>query len=485
MKKNNRKALAAIGVLIGFPIALNAVGVFIPKRYTAEMRLLVDQSLQRAQISENPYQAIDDISEFDRPRSTQTQLDILTGTDVLEGAIAMAAQNLPGKISVDQDNADMYENLQRRTTVDNELNSDILSVRVTENDPVLAAELANDIGQSYSNYIKTIAKEGGSDELRALDKEIDDAQAELTSMDEGIKRLKTKSHIFDTLQSGEAEAGTKSATDQRLAQVSGQYRGAVASLADAELELAKIPKIIRSGNRNAVNPTEINLDESLAGERATLADLQAQYYPDFPLVKREQERIKNLEQQQKAIVKNIDAEQYTSANPVYQTQLENVENYREQVKSLRDEMASLQAASEHSAHVLDTIPLAEQELQSMTRSRNVAEQNYLALEQRRSVLKAIGMARQPSARVVSRALPPGSPSFPDPRLLTMAGLALGAFFAILIVMPRPQGPEAYAGGYVPTLPPDDASQLTARRSPSEERSIRSDPAGGSGDVNGV
>lgn len=477
MKKNNRKALAAIAVLIGIPILMNVFGLFIPKRYTAEMRLLVDQSLQRAQIAENPYQAIDDISEFDRPRSTQTQLDILTGTDVLEGALELAAQNLPGKINLDKDSSATYENLQRRTTVDNELNSDILSVRVTEDDPQVAAELANDIGQSYSNYIKTIAREGGSDELRALDKEINDSQAELTKMDEDIKEMKAKNHIFDVMQSGEAEAGTKSAMDQRLAQVSGEYRGAKAALSDAELELAKIPKIIPTGNRNAVNPTTINLDEALTGERATLADLEATYYPDFPLVKREKERIRNLEQQQRTIVKNIDAEQYTASNPVYQTQLENVQQYRGQVESLKHEMQSLQVSSENSAAILNGIPATEQVLQSRIRARSVAEQNYMALEQRRTILQAIGMARQPSARVVSRALPPSAPSFPDSRLLTLAGLALGAFFAILIVMPRPQSGDSYPTGYTASLGPDEASPL-APRAASEERAIRDDPTDG-------
>src|SRR5580658_5080959 len=125
-----KKALWAIAVLIGVPVGLNLIGLAIPKRYTAEMRLLVDQSIQHAQITEDPLQPLNDISEFDRPRSTQTQLDILTGTDVLQGALELGARRLPNKIKSDPAVISQeYEDLLRRVTVDNELTSDILSVR--------------------------------------------------------------------------------------------------------------------------------------------------------------------------------------------------------------------------------------------------------------------------------------------------------------------------------------------------------------------
>src|SRR5579862_7283951 len=110
-----KKALWALAVLVGVPVGLNLIGLAIPKRYTAEMRLLVDQSIQHAQITEDPLQPLNDISEFDRPLSTQTQLDVLTGTDVLQRALELGASHLPNTIKDDPSSASaQYEDLVRR-----------------------------------------------------------------------------------------------------------------------------------------------------------------------------------------------------------------------------------------------------------------------------------------------------------------------------------------------------------------------------------
>jgi uncharacterized protein involved in exopolysaccharide biosynthesis len=468
MKKQQR-AIAAIVVVVGLPLAFFLVGQALPKRYTAEMRLLVDQSLQHAQIEENPYQSIDDISEFERPRSTQTQLDVLTGTDVLQRALAMGQKNLPDKIQLDTDPATTYENLQRRLTVENEQNSDILTVKVTENDPEVAAELANDIGLAYSEYIRQLAREGGADELRALSQEITTSKNSLTAMDQRIQEMKTKSHIFDVMQSGEAEAATQSATEQKLAQVQGEYRGAVAALDDAEGQLHLMSPMMPTGQRDAVNPTRLAIEQDLTAERVTLAEYRSHYYDDFPLVKAQEKRIQELEDQEKEADHEIKAEHYVAPNPVYQTQLENVQSLRSQVASLQHQVDSLTAAENHSTDVLNKIPQAEQELQALVRSRTVAEQDFEALEQRRSILQSIGVARQPSARIVSTALPPSRPSFPDPRLMVMAGLALGVFFAVLILMPR-ANPTGYAYDRGEPLPGEPGfDRLSGRSSASPVR----------------
>jgi uncharacterized protein involved in exopolysaccharide biosynthesis len=375
---------------------------------------------------------------------------------VLQRALELGAERLPSKIKSDPASAAQeYEELLRRVSVENELNSDILSVRVTQTDPEVAAELANDIGLSYAEYVKTLARGGGADELRALETEIADSRATLTSMDRQIADLKAKSRIFDVMQSGEAESATKSATDERMAQVEGQYRGQIAALADAEQQLRVIPRSISSGHRNAISPVVYNLQETLAAERTNLADLRSQYYDDFPLVKRQTQRVRDLEKQLRSTQAEVEAENYTGVNPVYQAQWETVESLRSQVRSLERQVEALRAASEKSSTVLAGIPAAERKLQALIRQRTVAEQNFEQIEQRRAIVQAIGMARQPSARIVSTALPPTRPSFPDSRLLTMGGFALGAFFAILILMPRPSGP--YAGDGLGVLPSQSAA----------------------------
>jgi hypothetical protein len=86
---------------------------------------------------------------------------------------------------------------------------------------------------------------------------------------------------------------------------------------------------------------------------------------------------------------------------------------------------------------LDKIPAAEQQLQSLIRDRTTYEQTYEQLAQRQTTAIHSVEVQRPPAEVVSPALPPATASFPDKKLLTLTGLALGVFFAVLILMPRP------------------------------------------------
>ncbi len=477
-----KKTIWAIAVLIGMPVGMYLIGLAVPKRYTAEMRLLVDQSMQHSQYVANPYQYVDDISEFSRPRSTQTQLDILTGSDVLQRAMELGAQHMPNKIKGDHDTAAL-EDLLRRVAVENELNSDILTVRVTQSDPEVAAELANDIGDSYAEFVKSLARTGGSDELRALETAIKDSKATLTSMDRQIAVLKAKSNIFDPMQSGLAEAGTKSAHDQKLAQIEGEYNGQTAALSVAEAQLHTMSPTIVSDNRNSVNPLALNLTQALANEETALVDLRTQYHDDFPYVKKEKQRIQEIERQLKAVEKEIPSENDTSPNPVYQAQLENVQNLRSQVQSLRLQVEVLKAASQRSAGILAAIPSAEQQLQALIRVRTVAEQNFEQLEQRRTLVQSSGYSRQPSAKIVSTALPPTRASFPDQRLLTLGGFALGAFFAVLILMPRAQNVDGYAGGYGSLPREEPYNQLSEGHQPGDQSIVKQPGSGNLPDDN--
>ena len=108
-KKRSYKFLWALLALIMLPLAFNAVSVFMQKRYTAEMRLMVDETSQTTQEMSNPFQQFDDIQQAARPRSTQTQLDILTGTVVVEDALKMANDRLPEKVNLKGREADLYE----------------------------------------------------------------------------------------------------------------------------------------------------------------------------------------------------------------------------------------------------------------------------------------------------------------------------------------------------------------------------------------
>jgi len=464
-KKKLRKVLLSVLVLIAFPVAFNIVGLFLQPRYSAEVRVLVDETTPATPIEQSQFQFISDIENAYRPRSTQTQLDIMTGSDVLLAAIRMAHDKMPDKVKMDDEHlAQIYDTLAKRLTVDNEMNSDILSLKVTQNDPAVAAEIANDIALAYIDYMKSLAAQAGSQEVQMLQATLDQEKRQLLQTDKQISDIKAKSQVLDVTTAEQAAAANRSTAEQKLADVQGQYDGAASSLKIAEAELKRIPVTISTGTQTQANPVLLNVQQSLATERLALADLESKYDDSFPMVKEQKLRVKNVESQIKDLKEKIEGSDSEGPNPVYQTQLNNVITLRTQVKAFAEQYASAKAEYDKASAQAGAIPAAERQLQGLIRNRTVAEQNYETLFQKLSAIQTEGLARKPEVQVVSPAYPPTTPSFPDPRLLTLAGIALGGFFAILILMPRPETPgdasKTLGVQDTPTLPsdaPDDSA----------------------------
>ncbi|HWD37696.1 MAG TPA: GNVR domain-containing protein [Fimbriimonas sp.] len=439
--KKTGKVIWAIGVLVAFPIGMNIFARTLPKRYTAEMRLMVDQATQQLPSQEGPLSNIDDIGKFAGPRNPQTTLDILTGSDVIDSAIAMAAYRLPNKVDKNRNSAAVYDDLVKRMTVDNELNSDILTIRVTQNDPEVAAELANDIGLAYTGYIQKLSKDAGAVMEGMLNKEITLAKSQLTDIDKKISDLKSKTQVYDVQQSESQLASAKSLADQRLASAQALYTGAAAQLQDAEQGINSIPKMVASTSRTTINPALVSLQQQLATEQANLAEARSKFQDDFPEVKHEAAKVAAIERQLKSLKVQVPGGVDMSPNPIYQSALTSLVQLRGQVKAYEQQAAQAKVDDDKATQDLAQIPSAEEQLQSLIRDRTVKEQNYEALAQRQTQLQAVGATRQANARIVSPALVPDGPSFPDSKMFSLAGLAMGAFLAVLIMMPRPEQEE--------------------------------------------
>jgi uncharacterized protein involved in exopolysaccharide biosynthesis len=437
-KKRSFKFLWAIGMLILFPVVFNLLSATMTKRYSAEMRLMVDESTEGTQIATGPFANLDAFQIEGRPRSAQTQLDVLTGTTVLENAYQLAADRMPEKFSKSGNPAKIYEDMVNRLAVDNEPNSDILSIRVTEDDPEVAAELANDIGLAYIDYSKKIERESGTLMSDQLSLQIKPLRAKLAAIDAQISEIKQKANIYD-INAYEGEAGsTKEAADRQVAAALANYDGGKAQLAVAESELAEVPKYIQTGTHTQLNPVLVTLQPELAAENVSLAQLRAQYQENFPLVKEEEQKIADLKKQMKAFRQYVSSGEDRSINPVYQTQVSNLAQLKAQVQGYALQLTAAQQEQQRSTQAVEKIPEAEQKLQALTRDRTTYEQTYEQLAQRQATALNSLEAQRPPAEVVSPALPPPTPSFPDHKLLTMTGLALGIFFAVMILMPRPQ-----------------------------------------------
>src|SRR5579885_416610 len=91
MKSKTAKVALA---LILCPLVMFVLSFVLPKRYTATMSLMLDPT--PVVISQNdPNGTIAEIANMGRGRSVETEIDKLTGSEVLLNAINMTAEQHP------------------------------------------------------------------------------------------------------------------------------------------------------------------------------------------------------------------------------------------------------------------------------------------------------------------------------------------------------------------------------------------------------
>src|SRR2546421_216532 len=158
------KTVKVILALVLCPVVFLVLSLILPKRYTATMSLMLDPSIRIAR-PDDPNVTIGDLTNAGRGRSIETEIDKLTGSEVLLNAINLTAAQHP-KVFADTVQAEAnYTSLVNRLRIDNNRNSDIVDLRVTMEDPQVAADTANNIGQAYMDYNKKISASAGNGAL--------------------------------------------------------------------------------------------------------------------------------------------------------------------------------------------------------------------------------------------------------------------------------------------------------------------------------
>lgn len=416
------------------PLAMWIFSQTMDKRYTAQMKLLIDQTVRGAELP-NPYANIDDIITSSRARSVDTQLDILTGSNVLQDAITKTAEKYPNAFA-GANLGEQFQDLVTRMSFDRSTMSDVLTIRVTMGDPAIAADTVNNIGIAYIDYARKLASEAGEQATTVLRTQVDTAKKRLDEIEGEIAKAKSDLNVADQVSSAQAETGTRASIESRAAIAKGDYEGAKAEYEAVKSTLETLPKTIVAAEQKEVNPILQDIDRQLTVARAEREQLLARYLPDAPIAKESDAKIKGLEELRKKELQQINAGTTTSPNPVRST----VESQLSQAKARMEQTKAAWEVAEQTktdwVERTKKYPDLDKKIGILSRERSVLLQNYQELEQRLLLVSATGKARQSIARIVSPAYPPQAPSFPNTRLFILFGLGIGVVISAFILMPK-------------------------------------------------
>jgi succinoglycan biosynthesis transport protein ExoP len=315
------------------------------------------------------------------------------------------------------------------------------TVTYSNSNPVIAAHVTNRLA---SLLIEDNVKNREQSVLGTADflqKELEDTRQNLKATEDKITDLKRRN----------ANVLPESATShvQALSSLQLELQNDRDKVSQAEQQkiylesvLANSPAVVNLDAQ--ASPANTSIEDQKAQLESEVSELRQRYGPNYPEVVKKNNQIRALDAQLEENKKEVAAKQVKTQpapipmkehNPVVQSQIAKLD---EEIQKRKDEEAKIEKQIEQHQTELARIPLFEQQISSVMRDYETAQENYKRLADRKfSADMATDMEiRQKGERfeILDPAQVPYKPTSPDRPLLDLMGLAAGLVFGFVGVL---------------------------------------------------
>ncbi len=292
--------------------------------------------------------------------------------------------------------------------------STAISIDVDSSSPSESARIANAIADAYVEDQLNAKYEATQKTSQWLADRLQQLSGQVQAAEAAVQQYKADNNINETA------AGTSVIQDQ-LGQLNGQLVLARSDLAEQEAKYSRVLMLQRTGHSDDVSQVVASpLIETLRGQETDMlreeAELNAKYGPKHP-------KILDLEAQKKNLMAKIDDE----VQRVIQTVGNDVAVARAHVASLQGSLDQLEGAT--SSQNKAAVKLKQLE-STATSTRSL----YEAFLSRFKEAQGQEGITTPDARVISRAVVPTSPSYPNKQYTLGIAVPAGIFLGILLAM---------------------------------------------------
>jgi tyrosine-protein kinase Etk/Wzc len=330
--------------------------------------------------------------------------------------------------------------LQRNLSVDQvESGTQVLSVRASDPDRVLAAGISNGVAAEYIRYKSNTGTSSAASSVRFLQEQVDRYATQLAAAEEQLQRFNETEGIVNL------DAQT-AAQVRQLADVQAQRdmmlteREALRSIlarADAAPRSDTAPSPYR---RLATFPTFLsngiiqNLERTMTELETDRSQLLGRFTPDHPDVRQINERIREIESQLHRIATNY-------------------------VESLNSELGSLDTTLSRFRGAASAAPARQMDYARLVRRQQMLQDGYALFETPLKEAQIHEAGEPVNVQVLDPALVPGRPASPRPLLAlalsAVVGLILGTGIAFVRTLLDPKvrnrSDDALAAGGAPVI----------------------------------
>ncbi|NUL81233.1 MAG: hypothetical protein HUU60_00735 [Armatimonadetes bacterium] len=401
----------------------------IPPVYESFTRLLVEKP------AGTPQTNVGSILGVGVDTSVDTELVVMVTPSVLEPVRKQFAPDEPLK------------KFSKRFSPVRVKGSDIVDFRAQDNDPKIAADLANAVTDSYLKRTRELQEANPDLFINRYKKEMDDKQRELEAVDRDLADFLAK---VNSTQPGAAapEEWIQSLIDRHAnivnqsIDINAKLRGFLREQAALEAQIAKQPENEVTGMSMGIPPEIQGLSTNMAALMAKRAGMLEDFQPDAPEIKAIDAEIAGAQRQIDDFIKRtVDGRFAVTAesvapNAIRKAQLERYLQAKVEVDTHQGLLSRLNESLSQVTAQLGAAPTALRDYRALLRQQEAAQQVWaqkVALFEQTRVQKMTGRV---NLVPVEQAAIPDTQIYPRPvlslALALLVGLMLGIMAAYLM-----------------------------------------------------
>ncbi len=328
------------------------------------------------------------------------------------------------------------EELQDVVQVEPVRNTRIVKVTVSGADPGMTTDTANEIASVFIDYnLQSMVGEAKSAH-NFISEQLKVVQSKLRKAEEDLRKFKEEQGVVELTEEAKI-------TLEKLSAIETSYNTTIAQRQEAEArrdatrkELEAQAAIIQSSTTIVENPLVQKLKGQLYDSEAELAGLLKVYSENTPEVEQVKTKISQTKERLAEEVERVVTSEVSSVNPVHQSLVSRLIQLEADVIAYGAMAEAQKTFVEQYKVELEQLPSKELQLARLTRDRNVSDQTYMMLIQRKEEAQLAQAIKVSNVSVADPAVRPLRPYRPQKKLSLMLGgmlgLILGLGFAFLL-----------------------------------------------------
>lgn len=422
-------------VIITALLAVLIVNFFTPPVYKATTTILLSKSVAPEAI----FGGAEGNILFGKADEIETQIEILKSYSIAEGVAKRLPASILGVNNPNHNNEteltfkNTINQIRGSMTVNSLKNTNIIEINFENNNPKLAAEIANTIAAVFVDESLTINRSRATEVKKFIEEQLKEKEAELTKEEEEKLEYKKQESILFLDEETKINITQLANFQAQAAEVDTQIVENKAELIEAHKQLKKQSETYVSSETITTNPIVQELQSQLATLEIQLPALLEKYNKGSPQITEVEIKIKETKNKISEKVAEIVGAKVTTRNPIYQSLLAQIVTLETDTISLDTKKEAIAKTIIEYENRLEKLPDKELQLARLERAVKVSENIYLILLEKYQEARINEVMELGDIRIIDKALVPDAPIKPKKKLNLAIGGVLGVMLGVMLV----------------------------------------------------